>query len=347
MAALNTQQVYRKISDIRLVDLALTSVCNARCMDCARWWQRGGRIYHNPMDTHANHHWPWQALCDHLSVLTHVDQVVICGNAGDPMSHPNIADVCEWMCDHWPGVGIEIDTNGSLGTTRTWRRLGRLGNLRIRFAVDGLEDTNHIYRRRVPWHRVMHNINLWHGLGGQGVLKTIDFPWNQHQRGQIARWAHRLGWSWRLDPRWNPDWDEMIQLTPKDTPQPWKGPIHKDRDWKPSVRRQIAQWVSQGRPMAAECKSHGDWLYINHNHKVWPCCYWANSEYVEWHVQKKHLEHVLKVADPKWNSLDHRSLVEIIRHPIFQGIERLWRGSTLDNTSSLCMANCGKCASDE
>ena len=347
-ALLNIPQVYQNISDIRLVDLAITSVCNATCMDCARWWQHQGRIFHNPLDTHRNHHWPWRDLCGHLSVLTHVDRVIICGNAGDPMSHPNIVEACQWMCQRWSDVWIEIDTNGSLGKDDTYRGLADLGGrVTFRFAVDGLADTNHIYRRGVPWHRVEHNILLWHSLGGDAVLKTIDFPWNQHQRADIKAWALGMGWQHRVDPRWSPDWDHLIISHPEDKPRAWRWRITEHQEWKPSVEKQILDWISRGRPMRPECKSHGDWLYINHDHRVWPCCYWANSSYVEWLVQKKHLEHVQRVAHPDWNCLDHRPLTEIIRHPIFQGIERLWQGSDVDSTSSLCMHNCGGCTSDE
>lgn len=341
--------MYSRISDITTLDLAITSVCNARCMDCARWWvDDEGTQYHNPRDDHMNQHWPWRDLCDHMSVLTAVRQVLICGNAGDPMSHANIADICEWITQQWPGVYIEIDTNGSLGTAQTYQRLSQLGTVHFRFAVDGLADTNHIYRRRVPWHRVVNNIKLWHSLGGDATLKTIDFPWNEPDRDQIRAWADGMDWGWRLEPRWNPDIDQRIMNQSDDTPSEWQWPLEEGRDWQSAVSDQITRWRAMGQPMQAECKSRsGDWLYINHDHKVWPCCYWSNSEYVQWEVQKKHLQHLQRVADPTWNSLDHRSLTDIIQHPIMQGIERLWHGTDIDNTSSICMAQCGGCASRE
>jgi MoaA/NifB/PqqE/SkfB family radical SAM enzyme len=316
-------------------------------MDCARWWvDDGGRLYHNPADTHTNHHWPWNTLCDHLDVLTHIRSVLIVGNAGDPMSHPNIADVCEWMCRRWPNVTIVLDTNGSLGTADTFRRLRSAGDVAFRFAVDGLEHTNHIYRRRVPWHRVEHNIRQWHDIGGDATLKTIDFPWNEADRPAIKAWADSMGWTWHLDARWNPDIDQKILDQKDEAPGTWPWPLEEGRDWRKHVGQQIDRWVAKGRPMRPDCKQQGgDVLYINHDHTVWPCCYWSNSQYVQWEVQKKHIQHMQRQAEPNWNSLDHRSLEDILAHPIMRGVEKFWQGSDIDSTNSICMHQCGGCSS--
>jgi len=342
--------VYSNISDINQLDLAITSVCNAKCMDCARWWtDEVGHMYHNPADQHANHHWPWQELCGHLDVLTHIKTVLICGNAGDPMSHPHVADVCEFIRNKWPRAWIEIDTNGSLGNTQTWQRLSRLAPIGIRFAVDGLKDTNQIYRRGVPWHRVTHNIDQWHSMGGQAVMKTIDFPWNEKDRSNIKAWAESLGWQWLLESRWHPELDQRIMshhVFDTDIKQ-WPWPVQPDSPWQESAQQHIDAWVKQNRPMQAECKSNGDWLYINHDHRVWPCCYWANAPYVQWDTQRQHLKHIQRIADPNWNSLDHHSLSNIIQHPILQGMEKLWQGSSVDDTSMTCLEACGGCNINE
>ena len=344
--------MYDRISDIHTLDLAITSVCNAKCMDCARWWvDDEGMQYHNPRDDRANHHWPWETLCEHLAILGNITHVLICGNAGDPMAHPHVADICEWIHAQWPMAHICIDTNGSLGTVETWRRLADIPRERIsvRFAVDGLEDTNHIYRRNVPWERVKHNITWWFRSRGSGTLKTIDFPWNEPDRDEIREWADDLGWEWQLDARWNPDMDQRIIETSRLDPpiMKWEQPLEDGSDWQTPVGQHISKWIAQGKPMQAECRSRGDWLYINHDHRVWPCCYWANAEYTQWERSKKHLQHLQRLAEPTWNSLDHHSLKDIINHPIMRSIDRLWQGKSIHDTSIMCIHQCGGCKFDE
>ena len=344
--------MYGSIQHINKLDLALTSVCNAKCLDCARWWVDDESQYHNPADTHANHHWPIDQLKHHLDQLTHIKSILICGNAGDPFAHPQLADICEWMMSRWH-AHISIDTNGSLGTDATWQRLAQLDGVEIRFAVDGLDETNHIYRRGVSWPRVKHNILAWHRLGGEAVLKTIDFPWNEPDRHSIQQWANDLGWSWQLDARWSPEMDEFIlkqsrtdadiMQWPKDRPEMvWDD----DSTWQEHVSRRIDEWQSAGGHIEAECRSYGDWIYINHDHTVWPCCYWANSLYVQDRNSREHLKWMLKDQPPQWNSLDHHELRDIIQSPILQNIEKLWEGNNINSTSMLCIKHCGRCQTE-
>lgn len=345
--------MYQSIQDINKLDLALTSVCNAKCVDCARWWMDTTTQYHNPKDTHANHHWPIEELKSHLDHLTDIRSVLICGNAGDPFAHPQLADICEWMSERWGESlrEISIDTNGSLGNKDTWKRLAVIKQIDIRFAVDGLSETNHIYRRGVPWHRVVHNIELFHSMGGDAVFKTIDFPWNEPDRPYIKQWADKLEWKWILEDRWSPELDNFIMKQHKDNAEihDWpthgsEAPMNKDNTpWYELVHRAVESWQRDGGRIDPECKSDGDWIYINHDHTVWPCCYWANSRYTQQSENRLHLEQYLKDQPKHWNSLDHNSLIDIIANPVLQGIEKLWQGTSLETTSMLCISKCGKC----
>ena len=338
--------MYTKLSDINVLDVAITSVCNALCMDCSRWWAHHDQQFHNPVDTHTNHHWPWQQLIDHTMVLPNIKRILICGNAGDPMSHPNISDIVETWHQQWPHCDIEIDTNGSLGSDQQWQVLSQLDRVRVRFAVDGLDDTNHIYRRGVPWHRVQHNIQRWSDWGCRGTLKTIDFPWNESQRDQIHAWSKQLNFNWLLDARWSPHLDQHIQSLHRNQPKPskWLGSTDPHEDWHDThIESMIRTWISHNKPMQAECRSDGEWLYINHDHRVWPCCYWANVEYSQNHAMRFHQRALMKEFEPNWNSLYHHTLEQILQHPMLKNLEQLWQGTDKSNTSSLCLEQCSGC----
>ena len=340
--------MYRSISDITVLDLDVTAVCNARCVDCARWQSTAEsgelEVYHNYMDPHRNTHYAWPLLSEHITVLPNISKIIVCGNAGDPMAHPHIADIMTWLHHRWPTATLHLDTNGSLGRADTWQALSGLP-MDVRFAVDGLADTNHIYRRGVKWSRVVNNIEQWHSLGGDGTLKTIDFLWNHSDRPKIKAWAEDLGWQWQLDERWHPGLDHWIyQHYIKDK---------KIRDWHKAVPQTppdiqhhldtvIDGWHQSGQGITPRCKEGGDWIYINHDHTVWPCCYWANVRYSETPQQlgHHHQAQLLRSLASDWNSLDHHPLEHIIQHPVFTGIEQLWQGSTSADTSWTCIHNC-------
>lgn len=337
--------MYADLTAVTHLDLAITSVCNAHCVDCARWWVDDQfNLYHNPRDTHSNHHWPIDQLTQHLSGLSNIHTVIICGNAGDPFTHPGLADVCEFMVSQWPQVQIEIDTNGSLGSELTWQRLAHTQCVTVRFAVDGLEHTNHIYRRGVKWSRVVNNIKQWHRLDQTATIKTIDFPWNQPDRNTIREWSQQLGWPWQLDARWHPEWDAHILAHSQSAVKvsTWPHSQTDDHDHTQHTQRVIRDWIEQGRPMVPECKTGGEWLYINHDHRVWPCCYWANVAYVQADQSQWHQQQLLAQTDPTWNSLDHHPLCDIIADPVFRNLEHLWSGSDIANTCSVCIHQCGR-----
>ena len=339
--------MYHSIDHIHTLDVAITSVCNALCIDCARWWiDDQGQQHHNPRDGHRNHHWPADQLLAHTTPLTNIRTVLITGNAGDPLTHPQLAHIVRQWSLQWPHCHIEIDTNGSVGSTQQWQDLADIPRVQVRFAIDGLEDTNHIYRRSVPWHRVVHNVEQWSALGGDGTLKTIDFPWNLDQRDQIKQWSRQLGFDHIVDQRWNPELDDTILALHRAnrSVSDWQGTTDPDGDWHTSADRIIQQWIDMGRPMEAECKSgSGEWLYINHDHRVWPCCYWASADYVQWHTQRHQLDHLQRQLPADWNSLDHHSLTDIIQNPLLSQLELLWQGDSVSNTSLTCIDQCGKC----
>ena len=337
--------MYESLDRITTLDLAITSVCNAHCPDCARWWWTDQLTQHaNPRDHHRNTHWPWRELCDHISVLPNIQRVLIVGNSGDPLTHPHVADIVDECHHQWPTAELHIDTNGSVGTAATWQRLAQCEDLTVTFSVDGLADTNSIYRQGVPWHRVVHNIQQFHQWGGRGEIKTIDWSWNLDQRDQIRDWAHDLGWSWVLTHKWLAETDDFLtEHTNLSKPTPWPATLSDQPSWHLTEwQHTVQQWVAQGRPMTPECKQDGDWLYINHDHRVWPCCYWAQAHYLQDYDSHQHrlLGHT---QTHTWNSLDHHSLTDIIQDHRLSQLEQLWQGSHSDDASCVCIRQCGRC----
>lgn len=336
--------MYDSISDVTTLDLAITSVCNAQCMDCARWWiDDQGQHYHNPLDTHRNHHWPIDQLQSHLTELTHIRRILMAGNAGDPMTHPHCVDLCEWASVKWPGVSIEIDTNASCGTDQQWHRLAQVPGVYVTFAVDGWQSGNAVYRRGVSWSRVEHIITQWCRWGGDGRVKTLDFAFNHQDRVKLAEWCDHMGIDWQLHPRWQNFSDQQIHQQQHNTqPLTWSRPTWPDHPQSVAQgKAMVKTWRDQGGHIQPECRDSGDWLYINHDHRVWPCCYWATLPYSQGHEIRAVMQDVLG-ADATWNSLDHHSLTHIIGDARLTNLDLTWRDTAQQPVCAACVWACGK-----
>lgn len=165
------------LKSVRSVQLEITNLCNAACPQCPRNFFGGRTIPTLPKVS-----WTWrefQQIINQLPLQT-LSQIYFCGTYGDPLMHKNIADMVEWLRKINPDLEIGIHTNGGIGTESTWQRLGQAASF-VAFGIDGLEDTNHIYRRGVRWKQLMHNVNVYIGAGGKAYWDFIAFQHNQHQ----------------------------------------------------------------------------------------------------------------------------------------------------------------------
>ena len=77
--------------------------------------------------------------------------------------------------EFWSSVG-EFFAKQPLGADR-----GRFMRGGIVFSVDGLEDTNHIYRRGVKWEKLFANMKAYSETGAMGIWEFLIFDHNKHQ----------------------------------------------------------------------------------------------------------------------------------------------------------------------
>jgi len=83
-------------------------------------------------------------------------------------------------------------TNGSGRTTSFWQELAKVVSY-VRFSIDGLEDTNHLYRRGTQWGRIMESASAFIAAGGRAEWDFIVFRHNEHQIEEARALAGRLG----------------------------------------------------------------------------------------------------------------------------------------------------------
>jgi MoaA/NifB/PqqE/SkfB family radical SAM enzyme len=173
-----------------------TDKCNSGCSMCPRYDSKGFEI-----STLENKEWTLESFKKAWSVkfLSQLQKILACGNFGDPCACREFVDIYEYCREINPGMGLACNTNGSLRNPAWWSRLGavmredqNLGNY-CTFSLDGLEDTNHLYRRNTNWKKIMENAQAFINAGGVAHWDYIVFEHNEHQVDEARELARSMG----------------------------------------------------------------------------------------------------------------------------------------------------------
>ena len=344
--------IWQTQQDIRWLQIEITSLCQAGCIDCNRWRESNGKWLSNGYHNHFNKYYDTDKFRSHINQFTNLSGVSICGNVGDPMAHPQIAKIVEHIwetndCD------IDISTNGAIGTIEQYKQLAKFTprEFSVSFAIDGLEDTNHIYRRGVVWKDLMKKVNTFIQAGGRAIWVWIDFPHTRHQLEQAKEMSRSLGFdSFEIRQRFTQTkkFDDQIIEASK---QPvlrnefmTDQPVPLD-ELEVQHREQMQEFLNANYYIDAACthksdnKFHHPCPHLNVDGTLWPCCYTANGNYHknlairQWWIDKD------KQYGEGWNNLHSHSVNEILQSDFFTNdLQQSWNQDNL-----ICYQNCGKC----
>ena len=164
---------------------------------------------------------------------------------------------------------------------------------KINFSIDGLEDTNHIYRRNVSWKKVWSNLNSFVESGGRGSWTYIVFKHNEHQVQEARNTATGLGLEFRLKItqkfRGYQNWSVMengqklYELSPPDNAIYRHSNVglnyhHPQNDYFdfPSID---TVWPELDQAVI-ECQSKKkNELFLSHAGHLLPCCFLGTTEH--------------------------------------------------------------------
>jgi sulfatase maturation enzyme AslB (radical SAM superfamily) len=129
---------------------------------------------------------------DKLSSLRHV---LLQGDKGDPCMNHRIDDFIDMFATHKNSPWINLVTNGSIRNQKWWQKLGqkKYHNLKVTFSIDGLHDTNHLYRIGLDFDDIINNARSFIDAGGIAEWKFILFQHNQHQIHEAKKLSEQLG----------------------------------------------------------------------------------------------------------------------------------------------------------
>ena len=181
-----------KANEITTVHLEVTERCNASCPQCARNIN-GGEV--NPQLHNAE-----LSLDDVRTILKpefikQLNRLYMCGNYGDPISANDTLEIFEYIRSHNAKMQLSFHTNASAKTPEWWSRLpAAMGKSHyVVFSVDGLEDTNHLYRQGTVWKNIMRNAEAFIKAGGRARWDFIVFGHNEHQVEEARALAESMG----------------------------------------------------------------------------------------------------------------------------------------------------------
>ena len=188
---------------VKRLHIELSSRCNASCPACSRNYA-GGPVVSDLELTDLSLEDIKRIVP--VEIAKNLVSINYCGNVGDPGMAPDLIPILEYFREHSPNIVQQIRTNGGMRNEKFWIKLGEFfkkqpppknndlfSKAGVVFSVDGLEDTNHIYRRGVIWDKVWRHMNAYASTGAWGVWEWLVFEHNQHQVPEAREIARKLG----------------------------------------------------------------------------------------------------------------------------------------------------------
>lgn len=244
------------LTGIKEIHIEPTSLCNAECPQCARNINGTGL---NPNIQLGSLNLDWFERNITQSSITHIEKIFFCGNVGDPCATPELIEIIRYLKALKPELTVGANTNGSLKTEQWFKELGQVlnGNLDyLVFSIDGLQDTNHIYRKNTRWSKIMQNAKAFISTGASAHWDMLVFKHNRHQVDSAKDLANIMGFRW-FRSKSTDRWDTY--------------PIG---DLEPASEYQKPNYQNT-KP---ECERNRDSsVFIDYTGKLWPCCHMAEA----------------------------------------------------------------------
>lgn len=180
------------VKDIQEIHVEPTTVCQAECSMCARTvlGYQNNKSMNSELTLDA-----FKQLTKDL--IPNLKKILFCGVLGDPAACNQLLEIIKWTQEVNPNIVIGINTNGAIRNTSWWKQLAECTNKNplsyVVFSIDGLEDTNHIYRVNVNWKKLIDNVQAYINAGGVAQWDMLVFDHNKHQVETAKQLAKTLG----------------------------------------------------------------------------------------------------------------------------------------------------------
>jgi len=343
---------------IKAIHLEVTDKCNASCPQCARNKNGGPENPNLPKLELSLEDVKTILPPDFISGLK---RLYMCGNFGDPMMAKDTLEIFKYLREQNENITLSMNTNASARTKEWWSELaliyGEKGN--VKFGIDGLKDTHHLYRKGTDFDRIIGNAKAFIEAGGHAIWEYIVFRHNEHQIEEARELANKIGFKeFRVKKTGRffsntkskvrdslPVLDEKENILyylemPTD-----EGLKNNSLGKEKSLVKKFGSMETYLDQTNINCKvvEEGS-LYISSEGLVLPCCWTANQLYL-WYQNVG--------SNPMWGIINanggkdtiqgrKNSIIKIIKGDTFRAIKESWSCKSIsDGKLKVCAKTCG------
>jgi MoaA/NifB/PqqE/SkfB family radical SAM enzyme len=269
-----------KFNELQSIHLEISTRCQASCPMCPRKYHGG---VENKNLKIAD--WTYEEFVTVFdqTLLNQITLLYFCGNFGDPIMNDDLIKMCEHVKKHKPSLSVRIHTNGGARSTQWWKNLYNAlpSDHIVLFGIDGLEDTNHLYRAGVDYKTLMRNATTFIDAGGITEWVFIKFKHNEHQALHAETLSKELGFK-RFTVKNTTRFigEEKFSVLDKDGNVEYYIEPPSSNVVNFVSESMIRNYKSVLRETSVDCyvlKSKE--IYIDAHKHVFPCCFLASTPY--------------------------------------------------------------------
>lgn len=343
-----------KLSEIRRLHFELTTKCNARCPMCMRNYR--GYDYNSgypdvELSLNDFKHIASPAVLQQLiqpdppingrvPVIYEFRGISFNGNLGDFASARDALEIVEYCAEY--NVPVMINTNGSLRNRDWWRRLA-LPGVKVGFALDGLEDTHHLYRQDTNWRKIIDNATAYIEAGGTAIWRFVPFDHNRHQEQECKKLSVELGFKGFENIYDGRDWGPVFTRKGEYSHFIGKADSHIP-DIKPLLQSHITWYNAKTIKHEKDTPTlniscihkRNKELYIAADGTVYPCCFLGFYPTTMAHPGNQELKELVK---------ENNALQYPLEHCLnwFEQVEQSWnRDSIANGRTYQCVTTCNR-----
>jgi MoaA/NifB/PqqE/SkfB family radical SAM enzyme len=289
-----------------------------------------------------------------------LERILYCGNYGDPVAAKDTLESLKYFKNINPSIQLSLFSNASARPVAWWKEVATLTS-NVHFAVDGLADTNALYRRGTQFDVIMKNAQAFIDAGGKAIWDFIVFKHNEHQVEEARQLATKMGFfkfNVKKTGRFfsntksevktqqavlNSQGNVEYYLEMPSDPKFHNGALAKEEALIQKYGH-LEKYLDQTR---IECKVDAEKsVYVSAEGFVFPCCWTANQLY-PWYLEPRSSQmwKLIESLPNKVSSISAKvlQLQEIVEGDFFKKIENSWSlTSTKLGKLKPCSKTCGK-----
>lgn len=345
--------------NIKTIHLEITDKCNASCPQCGRN-KMGGEV--NPFLSQTELTIEDIRRMFEPRFVQQLKRLYMCGNYGDPIVAKDTLTAFKYFRNINHNMTLGMNTNGSARTQSWWRELASIigENGYVRFGIDGLSDTHHLYRKDTNFGKIMENARTFIDAGGKAHWDFIVFKHNEDQVDRAESLAASMGFS-SFQVKKTGRFFSNTKNQGKD-----EQPVH-DKNGKilykiekPTIEKYQNNSLLKENQLKEKYGSFENYLdnaivdcktlkensiYVSAEGLVFPCCWTANQLYLWYMPEKKgQMWDMINetVKDTNMINAKLHNFKQIVDGRFFRAIQESWtKKSIKDGKLKVCAKTCG------